>query len=119
MKHTDFYDTFKSIRHHIIDEIKAAVKVHGGKYSWDEDEDGNYPIVAANPDNFYPEPLDVYIHSIEIDSYGEITIEATGNKYGDEVRDLSLDDIFVEHLGFIIDYMEDAPDVSDVTIPFK
>ena len=117
MKHTNFYDTFKSIRHHLIDEIKAAVKAHGGEYSWDEE--GDYPIVAANPDIFYPEPLDVRIHSIEIDSNDEITIEATGNKYGEEVRDLSLDDIFVEHLGFIIDYMGDTTTVSDVSIPFE
>ena len=117
MKHTNFYDTFKSIRHHLNDEIKAAVKAHGGEYSWDEE--GDYPIVAANPDNFYPEPLDVCIHSIEIDSNDEITIEATGNKYGEEVRDLSLDDIFVEHLEFIIDYMGDTTTVSDVSIPFE
>lgn len=117
MKHTEFCDTFKSIRHHIVDEIKAAVKAHGGEYSWDED--GDYPIVAANPTSFYPEPLDVCIRSMEIAPNGEIFIEAIGNKYGNEIRNLSLDDIFVEHLEFILDYMGDAPDVSDVTIPFK
>lgn len=119
MKHTIFYNTLENIRCHITNEIKAAVKAHGGKYSWDEDEDWDAPIVAATPNNCYPEPQDACIHSIEIDPHGEIIIEATRNEYGDEINDLTLDDIFVEDLGFIIDHMEDTPDVFDVSIPFK
>ena len=117
MKHTEFYDTFKSIRHHIIDEIKAAVKAHGGEYSW-EDE-GECPIVAANPYRCEPEPLDVYINSVSLDSNDTLQFEATDKVSGFEVRDLAIDDIFVEHLGFILDYIDDIATVSDVSIPFK
>lgn len=117
MKHTNYYDTFKSIKHHIIDEIKAAVKAHGGEYSWKEM--GECPIVAANPDTCCPEPQDVCIWSIKLNSDDEITIEATGKEYGEDIDYLSLYDIFVEHLGFIIDYMDDAPGVSDVSIPIE
>lgn len=116
MKHTEFYDTFKSIRFHIIDEIKAAVRAHGGEYSW-EDE-GECPIVAANPYRCEPEPLDVYINSVSLDSNDTLQFEAIDKTSGFEVRDLTTDDIFMEHLGFILDYMDDTATVSDVSIPF-
>ena len=117
MKHTDFYDYFKSIRHHIIDEIKKAVKAHGGKYSW-EDED-ECPIVAANPDCSEPEPLDVYVNSILIDDNGDLEIDAVSKETGEDIFYLTIDDVFVEHLGYILDYMKEAPEISDVSIPFE
>lgn len=117
MKHTDFYDTLKRIKWHIVDEIKAAIKAHGGEYSWSEMDE--CPIVAANPDTSWPEPLDVCIWSVRLDSDGEIAIHATGKEYGEDMDYLSIYDIFVEHLGFILDYMDEAPEVSDVSIPFK
>lgn len=117
MKHTDFYDTFKRIRQHIIDEIVAAIKAHGGEYSWKEI--GECPIVAANPDTSEPEPLDVCIWSIKLDADDTISFQATGKEYGEDMDYLSVYDIFVEHLVFILDYMDDAPNVSDVSIPFE
>lgn len=116
MKHTDFYDTFKSIRHHIIDEIKAAVKAHGGKYSWEDADE--YPIVAANPDCAEPEPLDVCVESVCIDDYGDLEIVATSKQTGEDIFYLTINDVFVEHLGYILDYMKETPEVSDVSIPF-
>ena len=116
MKHTDFYDTFKSIRHHIIDEIKEAVKAHGGEYIWEYLDE--YPIVAANPDCCDPEPLDVCIESIKLDEDGYLSIQAIGKQTGDDM-DLSIQDIFVEHLGYILNYMKETPEVSDVSIPFE
>ncbi len=117
MKHTDFYDTFKRIKQHIIDEIVAAVKAHGNEYSWEDF--GECPIVAANPDTCEPEPLDVCIWSIKLDANDTISFKATGKEYGEDIDYLSIYDIFVEHLGFILDYMNDTPDVSDVSIPFE
>ncbi len=117
MKHTDFYDTFKSIRHHIIDEIKAAVKAHGGYYKW-EDED-ECPIVAANPDCSEPEPQDVCINYIGFDRDGCLEFGATGKRSGEDLFYLSIYDVFVEHLGFILDYMDETKEVSDVSIPFE
>jgi len=121
MKHTNFYEHFQKIRAHIYKELEAALIAHGGSYSW-EDEDGypdisNCPIVAANPDNAMPNPLDVDIIKLELDG-GVIEVTAIEKEYGDEVE-LSLDDIFVEHLEFIFSYMNDAPEVSDVSIPFN
>ena len=101
MKHTDFYDTFMSIRHHIINEIKEAVKAHGGEYIWDDSDE--YPIVAANPDCCDPEPLDVCIESVKLDEDGYLSIQ----------------DIFVEHLSYILKYMKETQEVSDVSIPFE
>ena len=117
MKHTDFYHLLKHVKQHVIDELKAAVKAHGGSYSWEAE--GNYPIVAANPDTIEPEPLDVYINSISLDIYGDLEFEATEKESGYEINYLRVDDIFVEHIGYIIDDMDDAPDVSDVSIPFE
>lgn len=117
MKHTDFYNTFEHIKRHIVGEIKAAIKAHGGEYSWSEV--GECPIVAANPDSCEPEPLDVCIWSIRLDSDDKIAIHATDKKYGESMDFLDIDDIFVEHLGFILDYMSDTSEVSDVSMPFK
>lgn len=117
MKHTDFYNTFMSIRHHIIDEIKEAVKAHGGEYIWEDSDE--YPIVAANPDSFDPEPLDVCIKSIKLDEDGYLSIQATGKQTGEDMDFMSIKDIFVEHLGYILDYMKETPEVSDVSIPLE
>lgn len=116
MKHTDFYYLFKHVKQHVIDELKAAVKAHGGSYSWEDEDD--CPIVAANPDTSEPEPLDVCIHGISFDTYGDLVFEATGKESGYEIDYLCADDIFAEHIGYIIDYMNGTPDVSDVSIPF-
>lgn len=115
MKHTDFYDILQSVKRHTIKEIKAAVKAHGGEYSW---EDG-CPIVAANPEYSESGPVDVCINSIRIDEDGVLEIEGVDNEHGWEVRGLTIDDIFIEHLGYIIEYMDDSPNVSDVSIPFE
>lgn len=116
MKHTDFYYLFKHVKQHVIDELKAAVKAHGGSYSWEDEDD--CPIVAANPDTCEPEPLDVCIWSIKLDANDTISFKATGKEYGEDIDYLSVYDIFAEHIGYIIDYMDDTPDVSDVSIPF-
>lgn len=77
MKHTDYYDTFKSIRQHIIDELIAAVKAHGGKYSWSFlGSDG--PIVAVNPDTCCPGPEDAYIIEVSVDKDDCINFYAIG-----------------------------------------
>lgn len=107
MKHTDFYYLFKHVKQHVIDELKAALKAHGGSYSWETEDD--CPIVAANPDDYEPEPLDVCIHSISVDCYGDFVFEATGKESGYEIDYLCIDDIFVEHIGYIIDNMDDIP----------
>lgn len=117
MKYTDFFRTIKRIKQHLTKELEAAVRAHGGSYTW-EDED-ECPIVAANPERCDPDPLDICINSVSLDSHGVLQFEATEKLSGYEISELSVDDIFVEHLGFIIEYMEETPTVSDVSIPFK
>ena len=117
MKHTDFYDTFKSIRQHIIKEIEAAVKAHGGSFDFIK-EMVDAPIVAANPDCAEPEPLDIIIKKVSLDEDGFLVIEASDKEYGDDIS-IDVDDIFVEGLGYIIDYLPDAGDTTDVTIPLE
>lgn len=115
-KHTDFYHLFKHVKQHVIDELKAAVKAHGGSYSWEDDID--CPIVAANPDTCEPKPLDVCINKISLDANDNLVFEATEKEWGYEIDYLCVDGIFIEHIGFIIEYMKDTPEVSDVSIPF-
>lgn len=117
MKHTDFYDTFKGIKQHIIKEIEAAVKAHGGSFDF-INEMVDAPIVAANPDNSDPEPLDVIIKKVSLDEDGFLVIEAADKEYGDDI-DIDVDDIFVDHLGYIIDYLPNVGDTTDVTIPLE
>lgn len=107
MEHTDYSKLLKHVKQHAIDELKAALKAHGGSYSWETEDD--CPIVAANPDDYEPEPLDVCIHSISVDCYGDFVFEATGKESGYEIDYLCIDDIFVEHIGYIIDNMDDIP----------
>lgn len=117
MKHTDFYDTLKGIKQHIVKEIEAAVKAHGGSFDWIEQE-VDAPIVAVNPDCAEPEPLDVIINKVSLDEDGFLVIDAVDKEYGEDI-DIDVDDIFVEGLGYIIDYLPDASDTTDVTIPLE
>ena len=117
MKHTDYYNTFESIRQHIVEEIKTAVIAHGGSFDWIQNE-VDAPIVAANPDTSEPEPLDIIINNVSLDEDGDLVIDAVDKEYGEDI-DIDVDDIFVEHLGYIIDYMSDTESVSDVSIPVE
>lgn len=114
MTHTDFYNIFKVIKNHIINELICALDAHGGKYNW-EDE---CPIVAANPDTCEPEPLDICIHSLKLDKDDNIIINATEKLTGEPVQHLIIQDIFIEHLPYIIDEIKSTSSVTNVSIPF-
>lgn len=113
MKHSDFNNNFKRIRNHLKLEITTALKAHGGLYTWNEEDER--PIVAANPDNATPSPLDVCIISLKLEGES-IVIDAYDNEYGNGVS-IDIDDIFIEHLSFILDYIPETTNVSDVSIP--
>lgn len=112
MKHTDFQKDFKEIRNHLKLEITAALKEHGGSYTWNDKDCA--PIVAANPDNANPAPLDVCIISLKLDG-DFIMVDAIDNEYGNDAR-IDIDNIFIEHLSFILDYIPETFAVSDVSI---
>lgn len=104
MKPCDYYRTLvDGARRYMTTEIKTALKAYGGDFSWKEDGD-DYPIVAANPDNPEPEPMDVCIWRLKLDG-GHVRVWATGKLSGEPV-DMGLENVFVEHLEFILDYMK-------------
>lgn len=112
MKHTNLYDKIAEIRRLGIAEIKEAVKAHGGKYLWDENSER--PIVAANPDECTPKPIDIKIISVCIDEDDRLIIYGV-DKCGLKEREYLPEDIFVEHLSFITDYIPETDAVSDVS----
>ncbi len=122
MKHTNFHSQLKEIRCNIIKELKAALQAHGGSYTWGkEDEFGDVeepnteecPIVLANPRRC-ENPSDVYIAQISYGNNG-FYIAAYTKEWLDEI-DVEIDDIEIEHLEFIIDYIPETTEVSDVSI---
>lgn len=112
MKHTDFQKDFREIRNHLKLEITAAIKEHGGSYTWEEKD--NAPIVAVNSNNANPAPLDVCIISLKLDG-NFIVVDAIDNEYGNDIH-VDIDDVFIEHLSFILDYIPVTFTVSDVSI---
>ena len=112
MKHTSSYDKIAEIRQQEIAELKEAIKAHGGKFCWGENV--GKPIVAANPDGCTPNPIDVEIISVHTDADNRLIIYGV-DKCGWEEREFLPEDIFVEHLSFITDYIPETETVSDVS----
>ena len=103
-KRIDYYQQIKDVKRGLIEEIKSAVKEHGGKYTWNPEGDC-YPEVPCVAAMGKEEPIDVCIKSIAIDDDNRLSIEAF-DKDGDELRAFTINDVFVEHLEFILDYMQ-------------
>jgi hypothetical protein len=112
MKHTDFYAMIKAVKHLEIKELKQAVRAHGGSYEWGEDDEK--PIVAINPDNSAPEPMDVEITKVY---FRDDNLQVEGaSKYSGEDEEFTLDDIFAGHISYIIEMIPETDLVKDVTI---
>jgi hypothetical protein len=112
MKHTDFYTLRERIKTLEIEELRQAVIAHGGTYEWDENTDR--PIVAMNPDNCAPGPMDVEITKVCIIG-NELVIEAVDKSMG-SLEDCTLDDIFDGQISYIIDLIPEINGIDDVTI---
>lgn len=112
MKHTDFYDKLQAIQKREIAELKEAVKAHGGSFSW-EDDDLEAPIVAINPDNISPKPMDVEVFLVSLNN-DKLRICGTDNENGYEIE-FSPEEVFPGHLSNIIDYIPEINGISDVT----
>ena len=118
MKHTDFYSKVKEIKRQEQRELIEALKAHGGRYSWyNEDYEEfveAYPCIAVNPNTAFPGPTDVYIRAVSVDKNDRIWFEGEDTEYGNEV-DFCADDVFTGHLGDIIDLIPETDAVNDVT----
>lgn len=112
MGHTEFDVYFRKIRKQIEKELIEALKAHGCEYYWDGQEDS--PIVSAHDMGFQNEIFNARIKSLKLfDDY--IEIEAEGVEGGDPA-DISIDDIFIEDLPYLIDYIPSTPKISHVPV---
>ena len=119
MKHTNLYDKIKEISRQEIAELIAAVNAHGGKFQWSigDDENGDEgierPIIAINPDNCCPNPTDVEVISVHVNS-GKLELTGVDKNDRNEIS-FTPEEVFVGHLSFIIDYIPETETVSDVS----
>lgn len=118
MKCTDSWKLGKQLRNRMMEELKKAIKAHGGSYSWYSEENEEFsddaPVVMCN--HRYAGPVDVKIKNIYLDEWEYINIEAVTEEYGDEI-DISFDDIAPGHFSFIIEMIPATSEVEDVSLP--
>lgn len=113
MKHSDYQTKINEIKALECEELKLAIEAHGGCYEWDGENIGSGPIIAINPDNSVPEPLDIEITKVAVVD-DHLKISGVNKKDGEPVK-FDTDDIFAGHLSFIIDYIPATDEVSDVS----
>lgn len=120
---TDVYDICHYLKRMMVDEMKKAIKAHGTEYVFsdvrEDDEDipvnmDACPIVACNPDDYDPEPRDVYIIKLYIDEYDDVCVKALGKETMCEVK-MEVMDIFLEHMGYLISEMLGTAKVQTVS----
>lgn len=111
MGHTEFDVYFRKIRKQIEKELIEALKAHGCEYYWKQED---APVLAACDMGFKERLLNVRIKSLKLfDDY--IEIEAEDVEGGDPV-DVRIDDIFIENLPYLIDYIPGTHKVSHVPV---
>lgn len=116
MKCTDFYEKEKELKRHAIGELANAIKAHGGKYEWC-DEDGEFiegveaPIVCALLDQG---PTDVKIKAIYYDEKGWYITGEDCAEYGGDV-DFDPDDFAnAVQIQNVIEEIPETDKVKDV-----
>ena len=117
MKCTDFYEKEKELKRHAIDELAMAIKSHGGKYEWC-DEDGEFiegveaPIICALLDQG---PTDVKIKAIYYDEKGWYITGEDCAEFGGDV-DFDPDDFAnAVQIQNVIEAISTTNEVKDVT----
>jgi len=130
MKCSNFYKMVHEIKAREQSELSAALHAHGGSYDFyhrcDEVEDADTddedyddlldecPHIACNPDNYYPEPMDVIVLSVTVDKCGIFEFDCIGKRNHDH-QSVEADDIFPGQIDFIIDAIPETDKVKDVT----
>lgn len=111
MQHTDLRDVVYYLKRMMVDEMRKAIKAHGMEYSFSDinadktvENVDDCPIVACNPDDFDPEPRDVYIVKLYVDKYDDVNVIALGKESMCEVK-MKVMDIFLEDMDYIIGEM--------------
>lgn len=117
MKGTDFYEAFKQLEALEIDELINAVKAHGGKYVFidengDQANDDVNPPIIAGYFKYSEHPVDILIHRVELEN-GYLAV------YGTDVEgrsDIARQVDTIEHgnIHYITEYLPDIPGV-DIT----
>ena len=117
MKCSNAWQMGHQLRNRMLDELRLAIKAHGGEYSWYSEEDEEYvenvPIVMCN--HRYAGPVDVKIRRIYIGENGYMDIEAATNEYDDEIQ-IEFDDIVPTHIQYIIECIHATDKIDDVSI---
>lgn len=119
MKHTDYYSQAQAIKQKSIEELAAALKAHGGTYTWkdpenEEDEEADEgPCIGFNLDSG---PVDVRVYQAKVDEQGFITIIGRYNDDSNDMAEFDPKDAFVAHIDFLLDEIPETAEVSDVTL---
>ncbi len=124
MKHTDYYKQAREIKEKSIRELAAALKAHGGSYTWknpdaDNDDDeieesDNIPCIGFNLDSG---PVDVIVYQASVNEDGGVTIVGRYNDDSGDIAEFDPYDAFVAHLDFLMDEIPETEEVSDVSLP--
>lgn len=125
MKHTDFYSQAQAIKTKSIQELAAALKAHGGTYTWrnpepDDDEenedDDDLPCIAFNLD--YAGPQDVIVLQASVSDEGHVSIIGRPKDgYDDDTQEYDPYEAFASHIEFLIDMIPETDKVHDVSLP--
>lgn len=118
MKHTDFYNIVQDIKRKEQQELKEALKAHGGSYSWwDEDKedfiDEEYPIIAVNICGCFPGPIDLEVMKVCIEN-NYLTIIGQDREVS-EIIEIDPYDVFTGHISYIIELIPATDSIDDVT----
>lgn len=120
MKHTNFYDQYRTISRQERRELTAAVKAHGGEYvfipedseDWDE---GNNVIIKASSQYYDEDNKDRYVSRVTVDKYGELHIYGFDTEYDSPSDEHELFNIEYGHLEYILDAIPETNYVRDVS----
>lgn len=117
MKCSNAWQMGHQLRNRMLDELKLAIKAHGGEYVWYSEEDEEYadnvPIVMCN--HRYAGPVDVKVRRVYIDKHECMDIEAATNEYDEDIQ-IEFDDIVPTHIQYIIECIPATDEVADVSI---
>lgn len=120
MKCTDFWEKQKDLKAIALEELKAAVKAHGGRYSWcDEDGDLLQDVEAPCVCVFFDSgPTDVIIKEVIRDEKGWWFSGEGTDEYAPEITfDDPYDICDAFSIQSITEKIPETEEVKDATVP--